>query len=106
MSRSRSSGTMTVERSSASVERPVRGGSASAHQHVPSPAEAVDDPVEVALALAVTLVVGKARVATVLVSNDRQVGQADRSSRRLALPLVPQHEAPPDVEVPVEAEPL
>ena len=75
-------------------------------EQVPPPAEAVDDPVEVALALPVAFVVGQARVATVLVPDGGQPIETDRAARRRLFAFVAQDEAPPDVEVPIEAEPL
>ena len=78
----------------------------AADEQVAAPPEAVDDPVEIALALAVALVVGDARVAAVRVADDRQPGKADGTARRAPLPFVAQHKAPPDVEVPIEPEPL
>src|SRR6185436_4993913 len=65
----------------------------------------VDDPVEVALAEPVTLVVGQARPAPMFVARSRELDR-DRASRRGPIPGVTQHEAPPDVEVAVEAEAL
>ena len=46
-------------------------------QQVPAPAEPVDDPVEVALRLAVALVVGEAGPAAVVVAGERQSVEAD-----------------------------
>ena len=77
------------------------------HQQIPTRSESIDDPVEVALRLAVALVVGKARPAAVLVALERQPVDADGASRLLVIVgAVAQHEAPPDVEVAVEPEPL
>ena len=75
-------------------------------EQIPPPAEAIDDPVEVALALPVPFVVGQAGVATVLVADSGQPIETDRAARRDVLAFVAEDEAPPDVEVPIEAEPL
>ena len=77
----------------------------SAGREVPPPAEAVDDPVEVALAQAVALGLGERGPAAVLVPGRRDRDR-DRAPRRALLALVAEDEAPPDVEVAVEAEAL
>jgi hypothetical protein len=67
-------------------------------------AEALEHPVEVALAEAIALRVGEARPAAVLVADERKV-ETDRAPRSgVGIGPGPQHEAPPRVEVAVEAE--
>src|SRR4051794_16387157 len=84
------------------------GASASAgiDQQVASRPEAIDDPIEVALALPVALGLGEARVAVMFVPGRRQPTQRDRPPHRLVVLIVAQDEAPPDVEVSVEDEVL
>src|SRR5207342_2442813 len=77
----------------------------AADEEVRSPAEPVDDPVEVALALPVALVVEEAQEAAVVMAGGRHV-EAHGSPGRTPLPLVAQHQAPPDVEIAVVAEAL
>ena len=70
-------------------------------------AEAVDDPVEVALAQPVALGLGQARVAAMLVAHAPAARRRATARRdRLVVLVVAQDEAPPDVEVAVEAEAL
>ena len=80
--------------------------SPAANEQVQSRAEAVDDPVEVSLALPVPIVGRQARIAAVFMPRERQVGQRDGTPRRRPLPLVAEDEAPPDIEVAVEPEAL
>ena len=104
-------------RSSSARNRPTTGSTSSRagssaigvrHEEVAPRPEPVDDPVEVPLRLSVTLVVGQARPAAVLVSDERQVRERDRAAGGGGpLPFgIAQDEAPPDVEVAVEAEAL
>src|SRR5689334_18773014 len=74
-----------------------------ADQEVAPRTEAVDDPIEVALALPVAFLLGQARPAAMLVLDRGQL-DGDRPTGRAPLPFVAQDEAPPDVEVAVEAE--
>ena len=71
---------------------------------IQSSAEPIEHPVEIPLRQAVTLVRGHARPAAVLVAHGRHVWHDKGPPGRPALALVPQHETPPDVEIPVEAE--
>src|SRR4051812_43766052 len=68
-------------------------------------AEAVDDPVEVALRQAVALGVGKTRPTAMLEALRRQV-DGDGPTSGPPLPFVAEDQAPPDVEVAVEPEPF
>ena len=77
-----------------------------AHQQVAARPEPVDDPVEVPLGLPGPLLLREAFPAAVLVADRRDVGDADRAPRPVPLPGIAQHEAPPDVEVPIEPEPF
>ena len=75
-------------------------------QEVEARPEAIDDPVEVALALAVALAVGEARLPAVVMANRPAVRRVLRRVADVALALVAQDQAPPDVEVPIEPEVL
>src|SRR5215210_8301965 len=86
--------------------RPALSRPRRRREQVAPPSEPVDDPVEVSLALPIPFVVAQARVATMVVPGDRQVRKADRASGPPVFALVAQDQAPPDVEVAVEAEPL
>ena len=88
-----------------SIDTASVGSSFADEQVAPRP-EPVDDPVEVALGLPVALVVGQARPAAMLVAFDRQTVEPDGPAGRAPLPFVAKDEAPPDVEVAIEAEPL
>src|SRR5260221_6023567 len=89
-----------------SVDAGKAAASGRADQQVPAVAETIEDSVEIALALAITLRFGETRVAAMLVLADRQAGETDGAPVCLPFAAVAQDQAPPDVQVPVEAEPL
>ena len=68
-------------------------------------AEAVDDPIEVALAEPVALRLRDRRPTAMLTADGRDL-DGHGPARSALLAFIAQDEAPPHVEVPVEAEPL
>src|SRR5260221_4039677 len=89
-----------------SVDAGKAAASGRADQQVPAVAETIEDSVEIALALAIALRFGEARVAAMLVLADRQAGETDGAPVCLPFAAVAQDQAPADVQGPVEAEPL
>jgi len=89
------------------MDRTCRGSVIGAvpEQVAPRP-EAIEDPVEVALAQAIQISRLNARGPMVLVADRRRIGDPEGPPRTSTLAAVAQHQAPPDVEIAVQPKAL